>query len=133
VASSRLAYLDASALVKLALREHETQPLRRHLRGVGRRLTNEIAVVEVMRAARIADPTGATLTTAREVLEETDLVSLDRALVHRAAELATSRLRSLDAIHLATALEAAPDELVAYDRRLLEAAEASGLRTVSPR
>jgi uncharacterized protein len=132
VASNSLAYLDASALVKLVLRENETQPLRRHLRRVGRRLTNEIAVVEVTRAARVADPTGETLTTAREVLEETDLVTLDRALVHRAAELATPRLRSLDAIHLATALEVAPDELVAYDRRLLEAAVDAGLRTVSP-
>lgn len=127
------AYLDASALVKLVLRENETGPLRDHLRAISRRLTNEIAVVEVTRAARVADPTGATSTTARQVLEETDLVTLDRALVDRAALLTGLRLRSLDAIHLATALEVAPDELVAYDRRLLEAAEAAGLRTASPR
>jgi len=52
----------------------------------------------------------------------------------RAAELDPSTLRSLDAIHLATALEAG-DELTAvvtYDARMSEAAEQLGLRVLAP-
>ena len=42
------------------------------------------------------------------------------------------RLRMLDAIHLATALYVDADEVVAYDRRLLDAAEEQGLSTAAP-
>ncbi len=127
------AYLDASALVKLVLLEKETQALRRYLRPVSRRISNELAVVEVTRAARVADPSSTTLTTARQVLEETDLVTIDRGVLARAAGLASPSLRTLDAIHLAAAFEVEPDELVAYDRRLLAAAEDAGLRVACPR
>lgn len=67
------------------------------------------------------------------LFDRIELVAVTRDLLRRAAELTSERLRSLDAIHLATALEVDPDEVVAYDRRLLEAAEAAGLRTSSPR
>jgi uncharacterized protein len=46
--------------------------------------------------------------------------------------LASRSLRSRDAIHVATALQIAPDEFVAYDERLLAAAQAEGLRTAAP-
>lgn len=125
-------YVDSSALAKLIVLEPETQALSEHLRN--RRLTtSELAVVEVARVEKLAEPGRMTGATARGVLAEADLVPLGRAVLARAAELTSRRVRSLDAIHLATALEIEPDEFVAYDRRLLEAAEASGLTVASPR
>jgi uncharacterized protein len=130
--ASRSAYLDASALVKLILTEPETSALRRHLRAGHRKVTNEIAVIEVTRAAGLADPSPQTRAETRRLLEETDLVQIDRDLIHDAAGLASQRLRTLDALHLATALRAQPGELVAYDQRLLDAAAEAGLTVASP-
>ena len=132
MASRSLAYLDASALVKLVLDEPETPALRRHLGAVERKATSQIAIVEVTRAVRLADPVPQTLLDARRLFEEAELVRTTRAIIERAAGLASARLRSLDAIHLATALELRPDEFIAYDSRLLEAAGLSGLVAASP-
>jgi predicted nucleic acid-binding protein len=132
VAISASAYLDASALVKLVLLEPETGALRRHVAAAERRTSSAISIVEVNRAARVGDPHPATLAEARRILEETYLVGPDRALLDQAAELASRQLRTLDAIHLATALVVEPDEFVAYDPRLLDAAEAAGLTVASP-
>jgi predicted nucleic acid-binding protein len=131
VASDARVYADSSALVKLVHAEPESGALRRFLR-TSRVLTSEIAVVEVVRAEKVADPPSS-VASAASLLDRIELVSVTRELLQRGAELTSRRLRSLDAIHLATALEVAPDELVAYDQRLLEAARAAGLRTASPR
>lgn len=124
-------YVDSSALAKLVVLEPETQALASHLetRHV---TTSELAVVEVARAERLAEPERRTGATAQGVLAEADLVPVGPAVLARAAGLTSTRVRSLDAIHLATALEIESEELVAYDRRLLEAAEVAGLRAVSP-
>jgi predicted nucleic acid-binding protein len=132
VATSATSYLDASALVKLIFRERETNALRHHVAGSERRTSSAIAIVEVARAAKLGDPHPATLAEARRILEETDLVVVDRALLEHAAELTSRRIRSLDAIHLATALFVEPDEFVAYDERLLDAAAEAGLTVASP-
>jgi predicted nucleic acid-binding protein len=50
------------------------------------------------------------------------VIDIDSATLDHAAELVSTCLRTLDAIHLTTALSVAPGELIAYDRRLLEAA-----------
>jgi predicted nucleic acid-binding protein len=130
--TKRTSYVDASALVKLALEEPETLALRAHLSGEVKMSTSEVAVIEVTRAARVGGPGSPALAEARRVLAESTLVAVTRAIVDRAAELASSRLRTLDAIHLATALAVEPDEVVAYDRRLLAAAELHGLAVASP-
>jgi predicted nucleic acid-binding protein len=132
VASDRIAYADSSALVKLVLEEPETAALRRHLRNGARVATSEVAIVEVTRAVRIAAPGASALDEARRVLDGAALIGLTRSLLERAADLASAPLRSLDAIHLATALSLEPDELLAYDRRLLEGAARAGLAVVSP-
>ena len=93
--------------------------------------TSEIALVEVTRAALVAGEADG-LATARHVLGGCELVALDSPILERAASLANVRLRTLDAVHLASALEVQPDELVAYDRRLLEGAAGVGLATASP-
>ena len=60
------------------------------------------------------------------------LVDVTSEVLRSAAGLASARVRTLDAVHLASALRVEPDELVAYDRRLLEAAAEHGIVTSSP-
>lgn len=128
-ATSAFAYLDSSALVKLVLEEPESRVLEDEVRSIPL-ASSEIAVVEVMRACKHAARHGEQR--ARQLLESTFLVEVRRPLLEHAARLTSDSLRSLDAIHLATALEIVPDEFVAYDRRLLAAAAEAGLRVVSP-
>ena len=87
--------------------------------------------MEVTRAAVVANPaTG--YKNASHLLETCELIDVDEPILNWARGLVNERLRTLDAIHLASALDIRPDEFLAYDRRLLNAAEAAGLRTSSP-
>lgn len=63
------------------------------------------------------------------------MIAMDAAVLLRAASLEPPELRSLDAIHLATALSVEPviEAFVTYDRQLGRAAAAAGLRVESPR
>lgn len=69
------------------------------------------------------------------VLARVDLVEVDGIVRANAAAVGPATVRSLDAIHLATALELATDltAFVAYDKRLGEAATAAGLPWAAPR
>jgi predicted nucleic acid-binding protein len=129
--SSAAVYLDSSALVKLCVVEAESEALRE---WVGERLviSSALARTEVIRAVRFVGP--AALAAARSLLGEVDLVTLDDGLLDTAATSDGPMLRSLDAIHLASAttVRAAIDAFIAYDRRLLEAARAEGFATASP-
>ena len=128
-----VAYLDASALVKLVLDERESGALRRALATEGAKVASEIVVTEVPRAcARVAGDDG--LARARAALLAFALRPVDRATLERASILEPAVLRSLDAIHVATALTLeAPDVVFyAYDRRTIEAAESNGLTVASP-
>jgi predicted nucleic acid-binding protein len=90
-----------------------------------------LARVEVVRAVRAHGPRP--VRTARELLAEMDLVELDDELLDIAGELEPPH-RSLDAIHLAAALELG-DELeavITYDGRMARAAEALGLPVAMP-
>lgn len=127
-------YLDSSALLKLVRREAETDALsewveqRRALPVV----TSELGRVEVLRAARkLGDPA---LAEARAVVGDLDLVRLDRAVQDIACEVGDPMLRTLDALHLASALLLGDtlDTFVAYDRRLASGAEAAGLAVATP-
>lgn len=124
-------YLDSSALVKLAVVETESAALRRFLSERPARFSSAVATVEVIRAVRPKGP--AALQRARAVLDAVDLLALDEELLGRAAMLDPAELRSLDAIHLASAQELGSPEIVAYDRRLAEAARALGLSVTAPR
>jgi predicted nucleic acid-binding protein len=130
--NDHLRYLDASALVKLVVAEPESDSLARWLGPEPRIVSSEIAISEVVRALRLADSRPELADRARRRLEETTLVRLSRDLLERAATVGPARLRTLDAIHLATALEVNPDEFLAYDRRLLAAAATAGLSVASP-
>ncbi|MDQ2911612.1 MAG: type II toxin-antitoxin system VapC family toxin [Actinomycetota bacterium] len=130
--SGELAYLDSSALVKLVLEEKETPALTSFLRNWPARVSSVVCSVEVHRAAR-REAEAATMRAA-EVLELVDLIALDRVILDTACTTDPASLRTLDAIHLASALSLGADlgAFVTYDQRLLEAAERAGLDVLAP-
>lgn len=125
-------YLDTSALTKLIRPEPETDPLHRWLRRSTEPWVGSILVeVELIRAVRRVSP--ATLPAALLLLGSLDIMPLDEQVVARAQQLVDPGPRSLDAIHLATALEiGAVTAFVTYDRRLSTAADAHGLDVAAP-
>ena len=124
-------YLDASAIVKLVVEETESAALKGYLTDRGERASASIARVEVVRAVRHKGPIA--VRTARTVLDNIDLIQLDDELLDLAGEL-EGPLRSLDAIHLAAALELGREleAVVTYDARMTRAAEALGLPVAAP-
>lgn len=130
-------YLDSSALVKLVREEPETPTLVAWLgeRLTIARVTSCLAEIEVARAIRRHDP--AASAGLPGVLARLYRVEIDARIRAIAAAYDDPALRSLDAIHLATAemlsLEGQPlTAFVAYDDRLLAAAEKRGMTTVRP-
>ncbi|MGH3262780.1 MAG: type II toxin-antitoxin system VapC family toxin, partial [Trebonia sp.] len=128
-------YLDSSALMKLVRAEQETAALQEWLRTQAEVpvTTSELGRVEVLRAARRIG--GAALTEALAVIGDVDLVPIDQGVQDLACDVGEPFLRTLDAVHLASAV-LLRDELtafVAYDHRLASAAEAVGLPTTAPR
>jgi predicted nucleic acid-binding protein len=125
------AYLDSSALLKLVVREPGSEALGLAVRKLVTQASSELAVVEVTRRARVHGH--AAEDRARAVLRRTRLRPVDRPTIDRAAAMRPLRLRSLDAIHLATALNLEDlDIFISYDSRLNEAAAAAGLNVESP-
>lgn len=130
--SDGFCYLDSSALVKLVVPEPETDPLLAFLRMQPRQVTSRLATIEVPRALARRGPTGQPK--AVDLLASMDLVELDHELALAAAVVEPVGLRTLDAIHLATAMALRDDlsAVVSYDRRLVDAARAAGLLVLSP-
>jgi predicted nucleic acid-binding protein len=125
-------YLDSSALVKLVVTEPETVALRRYLRSRPDRVTSELSVAEVSRAALRRD--AGLIEATRRILDRVDRIALGSQLVQRAGTLMPPGMRTLDALHITSALELG-DELeavVAYDHQMLDAAAAHRLPTASP-
>jgi predicted nucleic acid-binding protein len=125
-------YLDSSAIVKLVVREDESAALRRFLHDHAVQVSCALARVEVPRA--VAGEGSAAADRARQVLRALKLLSLDDALLDAAGTLQGVGLRSLDAIHLAAALELGGElqRLVTYDRRMADAGAAVGLPIAAP-
>jgi predicted nucleic acid-binding protein len=133
--SNQLLYVDSSALVKLVVREPESEALRELLSSREDLVSSAVAVVEVVRAARRASDSPEIADRARRVVRALHLLAVDLRLLESAAELEPVSMRSLDAIHLASALSL-KDELeavVVYDQRLAAAAESVGLPVLTPR
>ena len=130
---SELAYLDASALYKLVIVEPETEALKQAVRAWPRRASSRLAIVELIRSVRRAEPR--LEGEARRLLGGVALLSDTNRVLVSATQLEPHTLRSLDAIHVTTALRvrSALAAFVSYDRRQLEAALALGLPTASPR
>lgn len=132
-ADARRLYADASALVKLVVREPESKDLIEHLgEPVPRLMTSRLAVVEVTRAVKIARPEADAASEAARVLESCYLLDVTVEILRRAAALSSEGLRALDAIHLASVLQLEPDEVLAYDRRLVGSARELGFAVAHP-
>jgi predicted nucleic acid-binding protein len=129
-------YLDASAIVKLATVEAETPALRAHLAQHRHLITSRLATVEVPRALkrRGAESEASGADAVRNILELLELVELDEDVARLAATLASPTLRSLDAVHLASALAIGEElaEFITYDARLAAAARGAGLKVRAP-
>lgn len=127
-------YLDSSALVKLLFQEAESEALSSWLsaREDLPKLASHISLVEVVRVCRRLDASAEPV--ARRLLAGIDLLPISATVVELATHVGSATLRSLDAIQLATALLVREDleNVVAYDHRLLEAAEAERLPLASP-
>ena len=127
-------YIDTSALVTLLFDEPESTALTDWLSQKTEipKVTSDLSTVELLRTCQRID--GSLVDDARRLLGGIDLVPIEHVIVERAAVLAPRELRSLDAIHLASALSLIEDltEFVAYDVRLCSAAEQVGLSVVSP-
>lgn len=132
--SADVAYLDTSSVVKLLMREQETTALRRELLHWSRRASSSLLRVELMRAIKRAGLPRLSAP-ARRHLAAISLIRMDDSLLDRAGDLDPTSLRSLDAIHLASALTLGRDlgVVVTYDDRMLRGAAALGLPTASPR
>ena len=129
-------YLDSSAIVKLVQREAESNALRRFLRRHrdDRRVTSALARVEVVRAISGGGP--AAIAHACRQLARVDEIAIDRDLLDTAATISPGKkLRTLDAIHLASAQALAPDlrAVVTYDQRMAAAGHTLGMTIEAPK
>ena len=125
-------YVDSSAIVKLAVRETESDALRTYLRRRRPLISSALARTEVLRALL---PGGEpALMAGRRALARVDLVRVNDRVLNQAGTLLPEELRSLDAIHLATAGRLGADlgEIVTYDERMVGAARALGYKVTSP-
>lgn len=133
-----IVYVDSSALLKRVFEEAESEALEatlaEHVDAGDRLVVSALAWVEVERAVRGAlsssddtpgDVAAAALSGIAESPMGPDVVSLAR-------RLAPAVLRSLDALHLATAILLDVDVIVTYDDRLMVAARTSGLAVRAP-
>ena len=129
-----LVYLDTSALVKLVVTEPESSALIEFLHGWPDRVSSALALAEVPRVLRHARFGAAERQRARRLLARLALIDVDRRILGMAAAFDPPELRTLDAIHLATALAVREDlaGLVTYDRRLATAAERVDVEVLSP-
>jgi predicted nucleic acid-binding protein len=128
-------YLDTSAFLKLVYDEPESLELRGFLDG----LSEDVGVVSnwllATEAKRSAKRTGTPVVIVTSQLDNIDLFPMSRSTYEKAGDIenyGTKPLRSLDALHLASAVEAGSKFFVTYDNALIDTAKALGLEAISP-
>ena len=123
--------MDSSALVKLVQVEAESGALRAELERWSQHVTSVVGEIELRRAGRRA---GVSSEAIEAVLDRVGLIALDDPVRELAAQAGTPLLRTLDAIHLATALSLGLElgGFVCYDQRLTDDARSAGLPTITP-
>jgi uncharacterized protein len=132
MSADKATYLDSSALVKLAVREPESVALRRYLRRRRLLIASALARTEVTRALL---PLGAeAVRPGHHVLARIDLLRINDRILDAAGAMPPAELRSLDAIHLATAQQLGADlaRIVTYDDQMAMAANRLGLAVARP-
>ncbi|MCY4424048.1 MAG: type II toxin-antitoxin system VapC family toxin [Acidimicrobiaceae bacterium] len=126
-------YLETSAAVKLIVREAETEAMLAWAQDhAGNIVSSDLTRTELLRAVRRGAPDRGD--EAGRLLDRADVVDLPTGVFERAAVLDPAILRTLDALHLAAAMEFGADleGMVTYDDRLASAAAAHGITVVSP-
>ena len=125
-------YLDASAFVKTIIEEPESLRLTTWLRDHPQRASSAILRVEAVRTAWRHGLEAAER--AKRELETVMLVDVTTEVLRAAGDLLPGAVRSLEAIHLATARTIGEDieALVTYDDRMAGAAADLGLPTAAP-
>jgi len=127
-------YLDSAAVVKLVHAEPETPALRAWLdeRSETGWASSVLLEIETFRALARYAPEA--VTRLHPVLDQIDLIDLSPRIRILAQTIRPVTVRSLDAIHLGTALSIRPSltSFVTYDKRLLDAAITAGLPAEAP-
>jgi uncharacterized protein len=119
--------------VKLVIEEPHSAALAGHLDECDALLaTSALAEIEVSRAVAVANADPRVQEDVDRLLASCMLVTVTAPLLRSARTIASSSVRTLDAIHLASALRVEADALLVYDQRLFDAAGAHGLRTLAP-
>lgn len=130
---SGVAYIDASAFVKLFSAEPESAAMKSALDETGLLLTaSEILAIEAFRAAlRLG---GDSRVEVPGLLRRVALRPLSNEIRESAQRIGSRSLRALDAIHLATAVWLGDEvgAIFTYDKRLAEASADAGLRVLAP-
>ena len=128
-----LSYLDASAIAKFIVRESESDAVESYAANREALLSSRLSALEVRRTVGRRKIPRAVEQVA-EALQALFLLDTTDEILALAGTVGPPELRTLDAIHLATAMEIRDPELefVTYDHRLVRAAEAAGLKAVHP-
>ena len=127
-----MTYVDSSAIVKLAVAEPESAALRQYLSRRRPLVSSTLAQIEVARALMPSGPEA--VARGEFVLRRIQLLRVNDRVLTEAGQITPTELRSLDAIHLASArqLGASVRQIVTYDERMAEAAKACGWAVSSP-
>jgi predicted nucleic acid-binding protein len=126
-------YLDTSAAAKLVVAEAGSEAMTWWATTHETRVVaSDLLRTELLRATRRAAPSQ--MQRARTVLDALTLFNLTSATFERAATLDPDELRSLDALHLAAALELGDelDGIVTYDDRMATVASLYGIAVIAP-
>lgn len=124
-------YLDTSAFLKLVVDEDSSSAMRSWFEDHDSPWSSQLLRTEALRAAQRL---GVDVGSVEEGLEAVSLILPSVATYASAGRLQPNGLRTLDALHLASALEIGPDleGMVTYDRRLSDAAHEASIVVVSP-
>lgn len=128
-----LTYIDTSAFVKLVRAEAESTALRAFVANKEQLVSSAILRTEALRAAQRVGVL-AEVGRARAMFAEMRFFAIDDELLDNAASLGPAELRTLDAIHVATAWSLVDelDVVITYDKRMADGAAALGLQVAAP-
>lgn len=127
-------YVDTSAVLKLLAEEEHSVDFAEFYdaHASASWVSSALLRIEVVRAVSRVMP--AALPDARDLLTAFDFMAIDDDIIERAMDEPDRLLRSLNAIHLATArvLDTELDAMVTYDDRLVSAATDAGMTVLRP-
>jgi predicted nucleic acid-binding protein len=126
-----ITYLDASAILRLIIPHDWTVPLNAHLRSRPQLGTSVVGMVETHRTL-MRGATEEELAFGDRLLEELQEIAVTDEVARTASTIPGRNLRTLDALHVASAIVAGASQLVTYDKNMADAARAVGLKVVSP-